>query len=317
MRRNHSRAQITSRGMTTSPLACLLLLLAGQAVWAQGAPSSNPSDRVQELQEWFQRISQVTDQKLAEAERALEMTQRLKDQNPAISDPVASQIEDSWFEHASWPQAYLDVFRRLSAPYQGRLNAAVQPFRLEEAAGGLGSNWRQPNWSVKPTNTRQLQYLVLSILEREGLPRELLAVPLIESGFDLFAESPKGARGLWQLMPDTARRYGLNPDGPFDERLDPFRSTIAAARYLKDLYGLWGDWALALAAYNAGEGRVGRALAASPSRDFSTLASHGLLPQETRAYVPAVLAAARDIVKGKRSRNSDATSVAFTERGAR
>lgn len=314
MPRNNSRAQITSRAVTTSPLLCLLLLLAGQTAWAQGARGSNPSDGVQE---WFQRISQVTDQKLAEAERALEMTQRLKDQNPAISDPVASQIEDSWFEHASWPQAYVDVFRRLSAPYQGRLNAAVQPFRLEESAGDLGSNWGQPNWSVKPTNTRQLQYLVLTILEREGLPRELLAVPLIESGFDPFAESPKGARGLWQLMPDTARRYGLNPDGLFDERLDPLRSTIAATRYLKDLYGLWGDWALALAAYNAGEGRVGRALAASPSPDFLTLASRGLLPQETREYVPAVLAAARNIVKGKRARNSDATSVAFRERGAR
>lgn len=312
MPRNNSRARITCHSVTKGLRLCLLLLLTGQTVWAQGARDSNPSDGIRK---WFLQISQVTDRKLADADQAVVMVQELKRTGGDISNPAVSQFEASGLDYSAWPQAYLDVFRRLSAPYQGRLNATAQPFDLKNPAEGLASNWRHP--AVKARDTRQIQSLVLAILEKEGLPRELLAVPLVESGFDPFAESPKGARGLWQLMPDTARRYGLNPDGLFDERLDPLRSTIAAARYLKDLYGLWGDWALALAAYNTGEGRVGRALAASPSPDFLTLASRGLLPRETREYVPAVLAAARDIVKGKGSRNSDATSVAFTERGAR
>lgn len=314
MPRDNSRTQITSRAVTRSPLLCLLLLLFGQTVWAQGARSSNPSDGIQE---WFLRISQVTDHKLANAEQAVVMVQQLRGVGGDISKPAASQFDAPGLDHSSWPRAYLDVFRRVSAPHKGSLNTAVQPFSLEDPAGGLGPNWRQPNSSIKSRDTRQLQYLVLNILEREGLPRELLAVPLVESGFDPFAVSPKGARGLWQLMPDTARRYGLNSDGSFDERLDPLRSTTAAARYLKDLYGLWGDWALALAAYNAGEGRVGRALAASPSRDFLTLASSGLLPRETRQYVPAVLAAARGIAGGKRPRHLSATSVPLTEGTAR
>jgi hypothetical protein len=131
---------------------------------------------------------------------------------------------------------------------------------------------------------------VAAVLRQHGLPTELVGAAAIESGLDPWALSPKGARGLWQLMPATARRYGLLVDSQRDERLDPVKSTHAAAQYLSDLHAQFQDWPLALAAYNAGEDRVERALERLNARDFWTLSRHAALPDETRRYVPAVLA---------------------------
>lgn len=125
------------------------------------------------------------------------------------------------------------------------------------------------------------------ILREEGVPTALAAVVLIESGGDPAALSPKGARGIWQLMPDTARRYGLLVNASQDERTDVMKSTRAAARYLRDLYRLFNNWPLALAAYNAGEDAVQGALAKAGGAGFAGIS--GRLPLETRNYVPAVL----------------------------
>jgi soluble lytic murein transglycosylase-like protein len=132
---------------------------------------------------------------------------------------------------------------------------------------------------------------IARILAEERLPAEAVSVALIESGFNPQALSPKGARGIWQLMPATARRYGLTVASGNDHRTHPEHATRAAARYLRDLYQMFGDWKLALAAYNAGEGRVQQAISRAGARDFDELARRRLLPLETRNYVPAVLAA--------------------------
>jgi membrane-bound lytic murein transglycosylase D len=128
------------------------------------------------------------------------------------------------------------------------------------------------------------------ILQQERAPLELLKIAQVESGFDPLALSPKGARGIWQLMPDTARRFGLRVDASHDDRTDPVRSTQAAARYWKTLEERFSDWKLTLAAYNAGEGRVLDAIVSGGTRNFDGLVRQGLLPEETRLYVAKVLA---------------------------
>jgi len=145
------------------------------------------------------------------------------------------------------------------------------------------------NFPVSLDRVQRLRILVEPILRAEGVPVELLAVMLVESGGRLTALSPKGALGLWQLMPDTARRYGLTVTSAKDERVDAVKATRAAARYLHDLYDQFGDWKLALAAYNAGEQTVQRAMARINGRDPGRVLT--LLPAETRAYVPAVMTA--------------------------
>jgi soluble lytic murein transglycosylase-like protein len=134
---------------------------------------------------------------------------------------------------------------------------------------------------------QQLRPVIAPILREEGVPPELLAVALVESGGQPTALSPKGARGVWQFMPDTARRYGLTVTAVRDDRLDLVKSTHAAARYLRDLHRQFGDWPLAFAAYNAGERAVEQVMRRAGQRTFASVRS--LLPPETRRYVPAVV----------------------------
>ncbi len=156
----------------------------------------------------------------------------------------------------------------------------------------LTSDARKARAFLRPALARYSVYResLTRILREENLPPELLAVALVESGFNPQALSPKGARGIWQLMAATAQRYGLTVDPMNDHRTHPEHSTRAAARYLRDLYRRFGDWKLALAAYNAGEDRIQRIINRTGIRDFDEMARRGLLPLETRKYVPAVLA---------------------------
>jgi membrane-bound lytic murein transglycosylase D len=121
----------------------------------------------------------------------------------------------------------------------------------------------------------------------EGVPPQLAWIAEVESNLNPTARSPAGAKGLFQLMPDTAHALGLGTVLP-DERTDPAKSARAAAHYLQMLFVKFGSWPLALAAYNAGEGRVSRLLAARNATDFAGIASG--LPAETRMYVPKVCA---------------------------
>jgi membrane-bound lytic murein transglycosylase D len=130
--------------------------------------------------------------------------------------------------------------------------------------------------------------MIQRILRETGIPEELIFTAMIESNFNPVAVSRAGAKGLWQFMAATAQRYGLRVDQWVDERLDPEKSTLAAAHYLRDLYATFGSWPLAQAAYNAGEGRVLQAIEAMRTRDFWELARGQILANETKDFVAAV-----------------------------
>ena len=140
---------------------------------------------------------------------------------------------------------------------------------------------------------RKAQYyfpIFEDILAKHQLPFELCYLPVIESALNPQAHSPVGAAGLWQFMPATGKKYGLEINSLIDERMDPIRSTEAACKFLKTLYNVFGDWNLVIAAYNCGPGNVNKAIhRAGGKRDFWSI--YPFLPRETRGYLPIFIAA--------------------------
>ena len=148
---------------------------------------------------------------------------------------------------------------------------------------------------VQESLIRGAKYLpmIQNVFRAEGLPLDLAYIPIIESGFKTNALSKASAKGPWQFMKPTARDHGLKTDWYVDERSDPEKATIAAAKYLKTLHRMFdGDWHLVLAAYNGGQGRLQRAMTRARTENFWSLASSSrYLPRETREYVPLILGA--------------------------
>lgn len=149
---------------------------------------------------------------------------------------------------------------------------------------------------------RAEQYLAYSrkVFRSRGMPEELAYLAIVESGYKADAKSPAGAAGAWQFMPYTGMKYGLNQDWWMDERLDPYKATEAAAEYLQKLYGDFRDWPTAIAAYNAGEGKMSRAKQGTGGRNFfevkarnHVLDDKARLREETKQYVPRFLAVAK------------------------
>ena len=178
--------------------------------------------------------------------------------------------------------------------YANRLRALVSPVQLP-------FNPIVKNYIRRYVDTRygtinrvlSLSRYYFPLIEEElikaDLPVELRALPIIESALSTTTTSPMGAVGLWQFMPATGKSYGLEINSFVDERRDPVQATRAACRYLKDLYSIYHDWTLAIAAYNCGPGNVNKAMARSGGKTFWEI--YDYLPRETRGYLPAFIGA--------------------------
>ena len=182
------------------------------------------------------------------------------------------------------PEEYKERLRRIPAVMEMPHNEIVQKF-IDRYSGGLR---RSVSYMLGAGNF----YVPIfeEALDFYGLPLELKYLPVIESALDPTAVSHAGAVGLWQFILSTGKRYDLKVNSLVDERRDPVKSTWAAARYLKDLYNMYGDWSLVIAAYNCGPGTVNKAIhRAGGERDYWVI--YPYLPKETRGYVPAFIAA--------------------------
>ena len=193
-------------------------------------------------------------------------------------------LVDSTAESTTPDSVYIQRLRALVSPIQLPYNSIVRGYINRYTDSRYGTISRILGMS---------QYyfpLIEDELLKEELPVELRALPIIESALSTTAVSPMGAVGLWQFMPSTGKSYGLEVNSLVDERRDPVRSTQAACRYLKDLYAIYNDWSLAIAAYNCGPGNVNKALArAGGGTTFWDIYEY--LPRETRGYVPAFVGA--------------------------
>ncbi len=178
------------------------------------------------------------------------------------------------------PVVDLEAAASIPIPEHRTINSAVRLFSVDMKD------------SIQASLIRSGRYrkLIDKALAEQKLPKGLAYLPVIESAYMPTLTSRVGAHGIWQFMPDTAREYGLRVDWWVDERADPQLSTRAAAKYLKDLHRMFGDWSLALAAYNCGPGRVRRTLTEAGVSSFWELLDAGLLPKETRGYVPTFYA---------------------------
>jgi membrane-bound lytic murein transglycosylase D len=132
--------------------------------------------------------------------------------------------------------------------------------------------------------------MISRVLQEEGLPQDLIYLAQAESAFQPLALSRAGARGIWQFVAYRGRQYGLRHTWWIDERQDPEKATRAAAQHLRDLYGAFGDWYLAMAAYNCGPGNVQKGIERTGYADFWELYKRNVLPRETRNYVPIIIA---------------------------
>ncbi|MEN8206822.1 MAG: transglycosylase SLT domain-containing protein [Pseudomonadota bacterium] len=180
----------------------------------------------------------------------------------------------------------IDIWERLRAGFK-------LPPQLTPSVQAHVDNYRSHSRHIENSLQRGEPYLfyILSRVEERGLPAELALLPVIESAFDPFARSPAGAAGIWQFMPVTAKQLGLRRDWWVDGRRDIVAATEAALDYLSTLQQRFdGDWLLALAAYNAGSTRVNKAIRLNRSQGKPVDFWHLPLPEETRSYVPKLIA---------------------------
>lgn len=240
----------------------------------------------------------LTPSSLFAAERASGNQSALAVQGQVSPDVSLEQTRISGEQHAvdahisqalkeESPQPVLEKENTLLIPYASNPVAA----KAVDRNISLFTERIRERFSIWLLRSGKYLELMKTILKEKNMPEDIAFLPFIESGFNPNAYSVARAVGPWQFIASTGKRYGLKIDWWRDERRDPVKSTHAAANYLKDLYEMFGSWNLAMAAYNAGEGKIFKALNRSKSGDYWDLLSTRYIKKETKEYVPRFIAA--------------------------
>src|SRR5262249_35054419 len=245
---------------------------------------------------------------LLEAEIDVRSDERLQRELDKITEGVnqlevaALQLGDGFTQQKAQP-APIDEANDITLPADPNVKAPAEaqvketrsdlPLIINDyVAGYINFYSTRGHGTVERALARSGRYrdMILRVLKEEGVPQDLIYLAEAESGFEPLALSRAGARGMWQFMSSRAAGYGLRRSWFIDERQDPEKATHAAARHLKDLFNQFGDWYLAMAAYNSGPGTVQQAVKRTGYADFWELYRRNVLPKETRNYVPIILA---------------------------
>jgi membrane-bound lytic murein transglycosylase D len=198
-------------------------------------------------------------------------------EQPARTDKAAASSRPAWAQALTLPE--------LPVRWAPQVIRYLDFFKSDPKGHAIMASWLR--------KMERFRAIFETVLARNELPKDLIYLAMIESGFEPGATSNKSAGGVWQFMPQVARAYGLEVSHWVDARRDPERAAESAARYLKDLYVRFGSWHLAFAAYNAGYGAILRSIARYNTNDYWELCRHESgLPWETTLYVPKILAAA-------------------------
>lgn len=225
------------------------------------------------------------------------LDQQTVDSAPAVDLSGRTSLEPLWIDGAVQAEQPKNIWERVRAGYQLQDSIGVNP-RIEQQRLWFASN---PSF-VEKSGERSSPYIhyIVERLQERNMPMELALLPMIESAYNPFAYSPADAVGLWQFIPSTGRNFNLRQTSWYDGRRDVTASTQAAMNYLARLHEMFnGDWLLALAAYNAGEGRVSRAIERNQKLGLPTDYWNLSLPQETQNYVPKLLALSQVIMAPK------------------
>src|SRR5229473_1474422 len=229
-----------------------------------------------------------------ELERVLEGSNSLESVAQQQSDSSDQQkSEPAPIDEANEATPAVDANVKAKAEAEIKSTRSDLPLMMtDQVAGYINFYSTRGRGTLERALARSGRYdeMIRRVLKEEGVPQDLIYLAQAESGFHPLADSRVGARGMWQFMGSRAKGYGLQRNFWVDERQDPEKSTRAAARHLKDLYTQFGDWYLAMAAYNSGPGRVQSAVKRTGYADFWELYRRNVLPKETRNYVPIIVA---------------------------
>lgn len=256
---------------------------------ADDGPNALAAESEQDLQEELDGLQKTGEWTAAEPEGGTQCDLAAPSEKPVWPEkqnlPEAAELEKADLNAIVPELSRSQPAKRVACNFPLVVNKQVE-YYLNLFQGKQRRNFRR--WLER---SGKYMPLITQELKKSGLPLELAWLAMIESGFNPSAYSRSHASGLWQFIPGTGRNFGLRIDSWADERRDPEKATKAAVAYLKTLYKRFGDWHLAVAGYNAGEGAIERGLRKYNAKNFWQLAQHNYLSLETKRYVPQMIAA--------------------------